>query len=117
LALFLKEINMDSRLTPEYEKKTLQDMIGQVEDPERTLREQARLRKVNRAVGYTLVLIGFLLAMNSVGHAFIAAVIVFFGGCAIGFGLLLDFVQKQWPIVIQHVNIESMKARLQELDN
>jgi hypothetical protein len=36
-------------------------------------------------------------------------------GFSMGFGLLLEFLQKQWPITRQHINMESVKKRLGEL--
>lgn len=104
-------------LDPKLEKKVLQDMVEQLKNPEQTMQKQKKMKKIIYATGYTGVLIAFLLGLNDVTHDFIPTFIAAVFGCAVGYALLLTSLQEQWPITVDHIDLDSVKARLEELEN
>lgn len=102
---------------PGFEKKVLLDTVEQMQDPDTTLRKQTRFRNMIYGFGATGLLIAFFLAINNLAHILLITFIAGMAGCAVGFGLFLDLVQKQWPITMKHINMDSLQARLKELDN
>lgn len=104
-----------NNIDPEYEKKILLDVVTQMEDVELTSRKQATLRRTILGLGTTGLTVAFILAINEAAHPFGISILAFMSGFSMGFGLLLEFLQKQWPITRQHINMESVKKRLGEL--
>ena len=102
---------------PEFEKKVLLDAMEQMQDPDATLRKQDRLRNTVYGIGTTGLFIAFFLAINSLAHILLITFIAGMASGAVGSGLFLDLVQKQWPITMKHINMDSIQARLKELDN
>ena len=99
-----------------YEKKILSDVVAQMKDVDATIRKQATLRRTILGLGATGLTVAFFLAINELTHPFGIAVLAFMSGFSMGFGLLLDFLQKQWPITREHINMESVQKRLNELE-
>lgn len=100
---------------PEFEKKVLLDVVEQMEDPDETLHKQTRLKRAIYGVGVSGLVIAFFLAINGLAHIVLITFIAGMAGCAVGFGLFLDIVQKQWPVTMQHIDMDSVQARLDEL--
>jgi hypothetical protein len=100
-----------------YEKKILLDVVAQMKDVDATVRQQAILRRTILGLGATGLTVAFFLAINELTHPFGIAVLAFMSGFSMGFGLLLDFLQKQWPITRVHINMESVLERLRTLEN
>lgn len=100
----------------QYERKLLLDVVEQMENPDETLRKQLVMRRVIYGVGSTGLLVVFMLAMNDILDPFLAAFGAAMAGAFIGFALMLDFLRKQWPVTRQHINLESVKNRLRELE-
>lgn len=98
------------------EKRLLSDVIEQLRDPEETLRKQARIRRWIFGLGDCGLLIAFIFAINDVLHPFASAFLAAVSGFAIGWGLFLNFARKQWLITRRHINVETIKARLKELE-
>ena len=105
-----------SSQTPEFEKKILRDVLEQLKDPAETSRKRALARQVIFGVGSFGLVVSFFLAINAISHPLLAAFLAAGSGCVIGFGLYLDFAHKQWPITREHINLESVKKRLKELE-
>jgi hypothetical protein len=106
-----------NNIEPEYEKKILLDVVTQMEDVNQTSRKQATLSKLILGLGTAGLTVAFILAINEATHPLGITVLGFMSGFAVGFGLLLEFMQKQWPITRQHINMESVRKRLGELEN
>ena len=102
---------------PRYEKRILLDVVDQMRDPESTLRKESKLRRVILGVGSAGLLIAFFLAFNDLAHPFVSAFLAGAAGCLAGLGLFLEFAQKQWPITRKHIDMESVRARLKELED
>lgn len=102
-------------IDPKSEKKILKDVVRQMADFAATERKQARLQRVILASGAIALTIAFFLAINEIVHPFIVAVIAAMAGTLIGFSLLFEMVLKQWPVTRQHVDMESVRRRLDEL--
>lgn len=100
----------------EHEKKILRDLVEQLGDPGETMRKQAVMRRLLFGLGYGGLLAGFVLAMGSLLHPFAIAVICAVSGAALGFGVFLRFAKDQWPITKRHVDLDSVKRRLAELE-
>jgi hypothetical protein len=100
----------------QYERKLLLDVVEQMENPDETLRKQLVMRRVIYGVGSIGLLVVFMFAMNDILDPFLAAFGAAMAGAFIGFALMLDFLRKQWPVTRQHVNLESVKNRLRELE-
>ena len=105
-----------NNIDPAYEKKVLLDVVDQMKDIDTTARKQATLRKIILGLGTSGITVAFLLAINEVIHPFAIAVLAAMSGFCMGFGLLLDFIQKQWPITSEYINMESVQKRLNELE-
>lgn len=101
---------------PEFEKKILRDVVEQMRDTDATERKQSTLRRVIFGLGYAGLLIAFFVAINSLVPAFTSAFIAAVSGSAIGFALFLRFASKQWPITRQHIDMDSVRRRLDELE-
>ena len=100
---------------PAFEKKILLVVVEQMKDPEATNRKQAILRRTLFGLGAAGLVVTFILAMDELVHPFAVAVLAAMAGSAIGFGLFLDFAQKQWPVTRKHVDMNSVRKRLDEL--
>ncbi|HSF02709.1 MAG TPA: hypothetical protein VLA62_06850 [Solirubrobacterales bacterium] len=100
---------------PAFEKKVLRDVAEQMRDPAETQRQQGVLRKAVAGGGMAGLVAAFFLAINELGHPFLAAFLAAAAGCATGFGLLLGLVHRQWPVTRRHIDMESVRRRLQEL--
>jgi len=101
---------------PAFERKVLLDVVEQMKDPESTLHRQLRLKRVILGLGSTSLVVAFFLAINGLAHIIAVTIIAAFGGCAAGFGLFLESVQKQWPVTARHIDMESVQKRLDELE-
>ena len=101
---------------PEFEKKVLRDVIEQYTDVEETSRKQTRLRKVIFGVASAGFIVAFFLAINEITHPVVVAFIAGMAGSSLGFGLFLDYAQKQWPVMKDHIDMNSVKKRLAVLD-
>ena len=101
----------------EFEKRILLDVIEQMSDPGATGRKQTTLRAVTLEAGSIGLVIAFFLALNEITHPFISAFFAAMAGCAIGFGLFLRFAQRQWPITCKHIDLQSVRRRLNEIGN
>ena len=99
-----------------YEKKVLLDVVKQMEDPELTGRKQATLKRAIVGVGWIILFGGFFLGLNDLAHSVVVTFVAGIGGAAVGFGLYLDFAQKQWPVTVKHINMESVRNRINELE-
>ena len=101
---------------PQLEKKILLTVVEQMSDLESTARKQDTLRKGLLGGGSTVLLVAFILAIGGVVHAFTSAFLAAMAGCAIGFGAFLEFAHKQWPVTRKHLDMESVRRRLNELN-
>lgn len=101
---------------PAFEKKVLRDVIEQYTDVEETNRKQTRLRKVIFGIASSGLIVAFYLAINEITHPVAVAFIAGMAGSALGFGLFLDYAQNQWPVMRDHVDLNSVKKRLAILD-
>ena len=106
-----------NNIDPEYEKKILLDVVNQMEDVNLTSRKQASLSRTILVLGTTGLTLSLILAINEAAHPFGITILAFMSGGFMGFGLLHEFIQKQWPITRQHIDMESVKKRLGELEN
>lgn len=102
---------------PAYERRILLDVVEQMRDPEETGRKQAMLRRTVLGLGSTGLVVVFFLAMNRLVHPFTVGFLAAAAGTATGFGLFLDFVQKQWPVTRRHIDMNSVRRRIEELGN
>jgi len=101
---------------PVYEKKVLLDIVEQMDDPELTGRKQTALRRIILGIGWIGSVVAFFLGINKLADSIVVAFVASISGAAIGFGLYLRFAQKQWPITTKHVDMDSVRNRLNELD-
>ena len=101
---------------PAFEKKILLDLVEQLKDPDQTMRKQIRLKRTIYSAGSFGLVIAFILAMNDLAHVIVITFIAGMAGSAVGFGIFLDFVQKQWPVTIKHIDMDSVETRLDELE-
>ena len=105
-----------SEIDPAFEKKILKQVVEQMEDAETTMKKQIRVKKAMLGLGSLGMIIVFILAMHDLLDALSIALISAVSGIFIGYGLLLDFLQKQWPVTRTHINMQSVRERLNELE-
>ena len=103
-------------LDPGYEKKVLLDVVEQMNDPELTGRKQVVLKRLILGAGWAGLCVAFFLGMNNLAHSIIVTFVAGMNGAAIGFGLYFQFTQKQWPITRKHIDMDSVRNRLNELE-
>lgn len=102
---------------PASEKKLLLEIVEQMKDPDATARRQATLRRAVLSLGSAGLVVAFFLAINNLAHAVVVAFVAGFAGCAIGFGIYLEFAQKQWPVTRKFIDMDAVRKRLDELQN
>jgi len=102
-------------LDPEYERKVLRDVQKQLENPEETARQQAKLRKLIHGIGSAGIFIAFLMAFGGYGHPILMVFIGAFSGSLVGWGLFVGFAARQWPVTQTHIDADSIRTRLNEL--
>lgn len=100
----------------QYEKKTLLDVVEQMKHPDETARKQSWVRRTFFVFGYLGLLAAFIMALNEFSHPFASAFLAAVAGCAIGLAIFLQFAHKQWPVTRKHINMESVKRRIDELE-
>lgn len=101
----------------EFEKRVLSDVLEQMQDPESTLAKQHRMRRTIYGLGAGGLTVAFILSINEMAQPFFATFLAALAGSAIGFALFLDFSQKQWPITKNHIDLDSVRRRLEELES
>lgn len=101
---------------PQFEKRLLLDVVEQMDDPDKTMGKQQAMRRTVYSIGYIGMLLAFILALGEVAHPFISAFLAAMAGCALGFAVFLQTAQKQWPVTRKHIDIESVRKRLKELE-
>ena len=101
---------------PVFEKKVLLEVVGQMENPDETMRKQLRLKRVILGIGSAGLVAAFFLAINELASNMLITVIAALGGCATGFGLFLESAQKQWPVTARYIDMQSVRKRLDELE-
>ena len=102
---------------PAFEKKVLLEVVEQMRDVDATARKQATLRRAVLSLGSAGLVAAFFLTINGLAHGAVVAFIAGFAGCAIGFGLFLEFAHKQWPVTRKYIDMDSVRKRLDELQN
>ena len=100
-----------------YEKKVLRDVVEQFDNPTETLRKQSAMRRLIMGLGTVGLFLGFFVGINELLHPFVVGIICAVSGVSVGFGVFLQFAQKQWPVTKRHVNLQSVRERLRELEN
>jgi hypothetical protein len=100
---------------PTSERKILLDIVEQLKDPDKTLHKQMQLKRFIYSVGWIGLVTAFMLAINDMTHIIVTTFIAGMAGSAVGFGTFLDFAQKQWPVTMRHIDLDSVKMRLDEL--
>lgn len=99
-----------------YERKVLRDVVQQMKDVERTAREQTRMKRVILGLASAGLLAAFVAAINQLVHPVAVAFLAGMAGIAAGFGLYLEFAHKQWPVTRRHIDMASVRRRLDELE-
>ena len=99
-----------------FERKILLDVVEQLKEPGQTMRKQIRLKRAIYGAGSIGLVIAFILAINNLVHIIVTTFIAGMAGSAVGFAIFLDFAQKQWPVTIKHIDMNSVEARLDELE-
>ncbi len=99
-----------------FEKKLLLDVVEQMSDPEKTMGKQRVMCRTLYAIGYIGLLLAFILALNEVVHPFTSAFLAAIAGCTLGFAVFLQSARKQWPVTRKHIDMESVRKRLNELE-
>lgn len=105
------------QVAPAYEKKILLEVVRQMKDVERTARQQATMKRVILGLGAAGLTAAFVLALYPAVHPVSVAFVAGAGGIAAGFGLYLDFAHRQWPITRRHIDMDSVRRRLDELES
>lgn len=100
---------------PAFEKKVLLEVVEQMKDLDATARKQATLRRAVLTLGSAGLVVAFFVAINNLADAVVVAIIAGFAGCAVGFGLYLEFAQKQWPVTRKYIDMSGVRKRLDEL--
>lgn len=98
-----------------FEKKVLLDVVDQMKDVEATARKQATLKGAILSLGSAGLVVAFFLVINRILHPIAVIFIAGFAGCAIGFGLYLEFAGKQWPVTRKFIDMDRVRKRLDEL--
>ena len=101
---------------PVFEKKILRDLIEQAQDVDRTVRAQTRMRRTLLGTGLVSMAIALVLTLYEHVHPFPIVCLAGLSGCAIGFGILLGAAHKQWPVTRRHLDMDSVRRRLAELE-
>jgi len=101
---------------PSYECRILRDVVEQMADPEATERKQASAQRLILGLGCAGLAAAYFLALNSLTHPLASGLVAAGAGCAVGFSQFLSFARKQWPVTRRHINMESVRRRLEELD-
>jgi len=102
-------------IDPKVEQKILRDIVAQMKDVAATERKQSRTRKTMLILGAVGQTFAFFLAINQLVLPFFIAVIAAISGTLIGFSLLLENTLKLWPVTRRHIDMKSVRKRLEEL--
>jgi len=101
---------------PQYEKKLLRDVVEQMKNPDEAAKKQRRLQRTIALLGNLGLLAAFVLALTGSLHAFASALLAGAAGCAIGFAIFLRLAHRQWPVTRKHIDMASVRTRLEELE-
>ena len=99
----------------EAEKKALREIIEQIEDPGETLRKQTKLQRIVFGLGYTGLLLGFIVAWHETVSPVVSSLMIALSGAAIGMGVFLKWSGGMWPTTAKYVDLERVKQRLEQL--
>jgi hypothetical protein len=105
------------KMNPEFERKVLLDVVKQIQNPDETMKKQTGIRKMLKAVGTAGFIIAVFVALEDLTFDMVPTFIAALSGCSIGIAFLLDLMQKQWPVTVDHVDMHSVQTRLQELES
>lgn len=104
-----------SEIDPAFEQRILRDLVEQMRDVDKTMRSRTRMRRALIGTGLASMLVALFLTLFDRVHPFPLVCLAGLSGCAIGFGIFLDFAHKQWPITRRHIDMDSVHRRLEEL--
>ena len=98
-----------------YELKTLKQVIRLVDEADRQ-QKLVQLMKVGMYLATAILIIAaYILVSREVISGKVAVIVAAFGGTFAGVGAYVSVCQKQWPVIRQYLNIESIRRRLNEL--
>ena len=100
-----------------FEKKVLLDVIEQMKDPEATWRKQLQIKRVILGTGYVGLITVLFFALHGITHPFTSALLAAAAGCAIGLGSFMEFSINQWPVTRKHIDMDSVRRRIDELES
>jgi len=103
-------------IDPQYEKKLLRDVVEQLKNPDETAKKGRRLQRTIALLGNLGLLAAFVLALTESLPSFASALLAGASGCAIGFAIFLQSAHRQWPVTRKHIDIASVRRRLEELE-
>ena len=95
--------------------KSLKSIVFAVENPIEHKSKLAQKSRVFSIVAWVGFFITFLLYFQKLRGEYLPA-LASFSGILYGLSMYLDSTIKQWPIVAKHVNIESIKAEISEIE-
>ena len=95
--------------------KSLKSIVFAVENPIEHKSKLAKKSRVLSIVAWIGFFITFLLYFQKLRGLYLPA-LASFSGILYGLSMYLDSTIKQWPIVAKHVNIESIKAEISEIE-
>lgn len=102
-------------LTPDQERKLLQDLLRDLQDPPASLRKQRRLNLALRLAALALLLLAILQGFTRDPSALLMLIPGVIGGVLTGIAVLQDQMLQQWPATAPHVDQASVQRRLDEL--
>lgn len=105
-----------SRMTPKKELKVLKQLEAILHDTSVQLRKVRAFVWACRMVGWLGIACAVFLMQRSIVSPVIGIIIAAFGGVGIGLAIYGSMALTQWPVLRDHLNEQSVKARIQHLE-
>ena len=112
----LKCFNRDAGVNDSYEKKTLEEALQFIEEPE-SFRRHARLSVfMFQSIAAALIIVAFLSALLGVWPATWSIVLGMVGGIFSGAAITTSISARTWGAVSPHIDKNSLSRRLLEIE-
>jgi len=95
--------------------QSLNNIVFAVENPIEHKNKLAKKSRILSIVAWVGFFISFLLYFQNLQGIYIP-VLASFSGVLYGLSIYLDSTIKQWPLVAKHVNLESLKNEISDIE-
>ena len=98
------------------ELKILRQIEGAMNNTSTHLRKVRLFVWSSRILGWVGIAAAVVLVKQSVVSSFVGIIIAAFSGVGVGLAIYGSMALSQWPVLKPHINEESVKGRISEID-